>query len=326
MKGKVIPDPQNPEHNLIEECLSAVLQADGGLRVADPYSPDKSEAERLSLKANSSPNFLFASRRAPRPRFDSADLMQHLRSTYSACKTRPLEVYADDLLWLTQQWQSVFPDSRPVLSVIRDYHVLVRLKRLNEDQTEIQTDIDEYKALVLGEEEQAEKQYCVLLEALRIVSALAAKFKLVKTHQFAYRLTNRAMNLKVLDLVAMNDSLYTMETLWFALMKDEPPVEAQLELGAKSFAEILVAATEEVVQQAATLNWHLTRQSSLKTGSLEAQKKQEAGAQSLHVRSVFVRCFKPDPAEERVFRLKNLIANFDAAYRQFEKALLCSFL
>ena len=323
---KVNPSSLHPKHYSAEACIPAELQAKSKLMVPRSPSTSKSDYEKFPLKEASSNSLFLVARQPLRPRFESADLLRNLKTIHFERKSQSLDYYAEKLLQLTQQWKSVFLESRPVLTAIQKYHVLVRLKWLSVTDPADQAAIEEYKTLVAGD--LIEEQYCVLQEALRVIGGLAARFRIVRPHQFSYRLASRAMNLKVLDLQAMNEDLYTVETLWFALMSSEHPVEAQLSLAAKSFAEVLLTATEDVFQQAVALNWEGNLQLTMRTANLSDPEKSDEplSAKKLEVRSVLIRCFKPDQREEEVLKLKRLLVSFHAAYHQFEKELLCSFV
>ena len=58
-----------------------------------------------------------------------------------------------------------------------------------------------------------------------LLNNLAIKYGLINLYDYSYRLSDRSLNVRLLDLQEMNKEFFTVETIWLAVMVEKYPLK-----------------------------------------------------------------------------------------------------
>ena len=67
-------------------------------------------------------------------------------------------------------------------------------------------------------------------------------------------MTGRGLNVKMLDLEAMNQNIFTLETLWFSIMAHNPPLNRYLDDTIRQYAFLLQRITMDTIYYMLRMN------------------------------------------------------------------------
>lgn len=222
------------------------------------------------------------------------------------------------------------------------FHHIYRLKEQEEklSQFEIQTlnsNLDE----TISALPKIFKEYELLKDTLSLISSLAVKWNAVNVNNYAFRMSGRTMNIKVLDLKELNSDLFTVETIWLATMIKEEPFSKIIDDQVAQYGYLLCQITPKLINSILSLNQHCNMTETTSIAGLVAAKKPKVARfsgvdpdyesevvayQRMKLKRGFLSFCIRDRDLKNVKEIKNMIEDFENVYRNFEESLMICIL
>lgn len=225
---------------------------------------------------------------------------------------------------------------------IENIHHIFRLKSIEDtlsysQRNSLNVNLD----VILNNNPRAYNEYELFGETLKFVSALAVKWGIINIDNYAYRLTGRGLNVKLLDLHELNKDIFTMETLWLSLMIHREPLCKIVDDQIIQFSYILNDLSCRLINQFLSLNQNSEFNEVESIAALVASKKPEVSKftgiepnfdveiveyQSLKLnRGIFSMCSSKKELKF-INTIKGMLVDFEDVYRQFERSLMTNLL
>ena len=191
------------------------------------------------------------------PRYTPSELRTQLEDKYVSprqkqAKLAPFEHYECLLYELNARWNNL---GCKLGATSIQLHYVFRLKQVEQALTlEDLGILNDELEFYLSTHPTLYTEYSLFSDCLGLISALAVRYKVLKMHELAYRLTDRALNIQLLDLKELNADFYKVESLWLATKIHDQPFEALTSEHAKQAAFILVEIMEELLGFLSSLN------------------------------------------------------------------------
>jgi hypothetical protein len=276
-----------------------------------------------------------------KPRFNAAYISEIFDSMVAEVKIKLLEEYEIMLYDLCRDY-SVNLNSKDLdMQSIASLHHLVQLNRSKNVLSYQQASTLEARIedVLLGNT-SALAEYELVKSAMELMSALVVKWGLVQMDLYNYRVIGRCLNVRLLDLAAMNKQLMTLDTVWFIFTINDPPLSALIDEATRQYARVLYR------QLLSVLNYLLAANSIADFDSSPSIEKAVAANSKTYAKRFEVE-FEPDdkltpyqklakpgmtffckkkPEELMMINLKQQIADFELAFRTFEKSLISRLL
>lgn len=220
-------------------------------------------------------------------------------------------------------------------------HHIYQLKqqedKLNEEEL---LQLNQNLETVLMDHPTAWAEYSMFKDSLELLSCLLVKWNIVSLDDYAYRLTGRGVNVKMLDLLTMNSNFMTVETLWFTIISQTLPLKDFLDESIKQYSSILQTQTLKTIKFLLRMNQCDFAQVPSIEGLIASRKKflvdkknmqPDFNAESIEYQRLrqptgfLAKCFKTS-TQQKAVALKDLLSGMELAYRSFERALIGNLL
>ncbi|CAG9332783.1 unnamed protein product [Blepharisma stoltei] len=277
-----------------------------------------------------------------RPRFDSECITDTIEAKIKEIKKIPMDYYEVVLYDLCRKYNTQLSGFKVSPVSISTIHHVYRLKSIEqtlscEQKSNLKFDLDSLLNSRLG----VYQEYLLFAETLKFISAVAIKWGVINIDNYAYRITGRGLNIKLLDLHEINSDFFTMETLWLSMMTDREPLRTVVDDEVSQYASLLANIACQLVNDFLSLNQNCDFERVESIASLAAAKTPEITQytgieanpnaesidyQTLRFKSnIFCFCIKK-PQIQIIKSIKNLLIDFETVYRQFEKNLMANIL
>jgi hypothetical protein len=277
-----------------------------------------------------------------KPRFNAAYISEIFDSMVAEVKLKLLEEYEVMLYDLCRDYSVNLNCKDLDMQSIASLHHLVQLNRSKNVLSYQQASTLEARIedVLLGNT-SALAEYELVKSAMELMSSLVIKWGLVQMDLYNYRVIGRCLNVRLLDLAAMNKQLMTLDTVWFIFTINDPPLSALIDEATRQYARVLYR------QLLSVLNYLLAANSIADFDSNPTIEKAVAANSKIYARKLEVE-FEPEdklvpyqkltkpsgmmlfckkkPDELMMINLKQQIADFELAFRTFEKSLISRLL
>ncbi|CAG9330925.1 unnamed protein product [Blepharisma stoltei] len=277
-----------------------------------------------------------------RPRFDSAAITEAIETKIQEIKNTPLDYYEIVLYELCKKFNLELSSSCLSSKSISKIHHVYRLKSM-EDELSIsqRNSLNANLEAILDSHPRTYNEYILFAETLKFISAMAIKWGIVSIDNYAYRVTGRGLNVKLLDLKEINNDIFTMETLWLALMVYREPLSKIADDQVNQYAMLLNDTICKLVNEFLSLNRNCDFEAVKSIAGLVASKNPEVTKytgvepdynstlveyQRLKLkRGVWSLCLSKNDVN-LIKSIKELLTDFEIVYRQFERSLMTNLL
>lgn len=257
--------------------------------------------------------------------------------TLACINEHPIEYYESLMYDTTRFFALELGGELPKLEAIEMYHPI---KKLQEKLDEIGE--GDRGVLMQATEDLIEKHtftqldYKFLTMAMELISGLLVKWKLIHSYEYTYRNREAVFSSKLIDIVAINRSIVSMEVLYFASIANKSPLANSLHQTVKQYASLVLGNVYTLMEAILSLtNANFSKVSSI-SGYLAAMNNQLAlkygfvpdyttSRPEFHRLSLKTGCLAlcMSSSKERInLALKNRLIEFEMAYRYFETVLI----
>lgn len=274
------------------------------------------------------------------PRFDTIRLKEALKEATENEKRMPYAYYEVKVCECLATARKVGWEEDINLKALQLHHLLELRQCMSEltadEVLNYESQMQEMKQI----HPQIERQYDLIKELLHIASGLAVKYGVFGRDLYNYRCAGRCVCVHVLDMEKFNSDVYTIDLLWFTNAVYMEPFESVIEDCVREFGKVLMKSTidlfacilsqnEEPPTNIDRLKGALSRQDRQLEELLHWVPDEEAVAlpEFAHLKqpNFFLRmCARR--GSRKLTQLMRLLKEFDAVYRQFEKALIANFI
>ena len=275
------------------------------------------------------------------PRFDSVRLKAMLTETTDEEKVMPFEYYEVKACECLLEARKVGWEEDINLKALQLHHLLELRQFLGELTPDEVLNYESQKQEMEQIHPLVERQYDLIKDLLHLASGLCVKYGIFSRDQFNYRCSGRCVCVQVLDLEKFNSDIYTIELLWFTNAVYMEPFESVIEDCVREFGKVLLKCTIDLFACILSLNTDPPDSIDQLKGYLTLKNPRLADI--LHWETVestseipeFTRLKVPNNClfricamrgKRKVKQLIRMLKEFDAVYRQFEKALIANFV
>lgn len=277
-----------------------------------------------------------------KPRFNANYISETFDSMVAEVKLKLIEEYEVLLYDITRDYVVNLGSKDLDMQSIASLHHLVQLNRSksvlsNQQASTLEARIED---VLLGNT-SALAEYELVKNSLELISALVIKWGLIQLDMYNYRVIGRALNVRLLDLAAMNKQLITLDTIWFIFTINDPPLVALIDEATRQYARVLYRQLLSVLNYLLAVNSNCdfettpTIEQAVAANSKIYVKRFEVEVnpddklipyQRLNKPGGMLLFCKKKPEELMMINLKQQIADFELAFRTFEKSLISRLL
>jgi len=274
------------------------------------------------------------------PRFDTHRLREVLREATETEKRMPYAYYEIKVCECLATARKVGWEEDINLKSLQLHHLLELRQCLSELTPDEVLNYESQKQEMEQIHPQIERQYDLIKNLLHIASGLSVKYGVFSRDQYNYRCAGRCVCVHVLDMEKFNADVYTIDLLWFTNAVYMEPFEAVIEDCVREFGKVLMKSAIDLFGSILSQNEEPPPNIESLKGALSRQDKQLE--ELLHwvpdeeatVLPEFARLKLPNflfrmcamRGSGKLTQLLRLLKEFDAVYRQFEKALIANFI
>jgi hypothetical protein len=258
-------------------------------------------------------------------------------------RAEPIQVSEVALYRITKDYRSHFEGAELTIGHLASIHHIYKLQQMEPELApdEISTfNLNLHQ--VLSRDPNIQLEHKLYFDIAALVSSLSVKWGIVKFKRFSYRYASRVADVKLLDMSKLNEDVYTVETLWLAVMLSYSPLNHIVDRNVIQYGEVLRRAMDDVIGAIVQLNSEADFERTPSLEPLYAAKYPKIA--ELHnweadptadeptkyhtlsqAEGVIAKCFCGRHQKVNN-QLKSIIAIFDKSYRTFERELIAFFL
>ncbi|CAG9323662.1 unnamed protein product [Blepharisma stoltei] len=269
------------------------------------------------------------------PQFNDKIIIEKVLHYIRNTKTS-VEAYEIRLYELCKRKQAEVGNKPINCDTIEIIHPLMKLKKNIGLMSDIQSEkLNKSFKEELENNPDIVTEYNILRKTIKFCSDFIAKFTLFKIDNYNYRTSGRSMNIKPLDLMELNKSLLTTETIWLSFAIKHQPLKLIADEATIQYSLILQSALNKVLEYIYNLNqvdfkaypifpdrsnrWTWKKSTNRFPNNKEVNHLE---FQKLKMPCTLFGLSRLSPQENRALTLKSLIKEVEVAYRTFEKALI----
>ena len=272
------------------------------------------------------------------PKFRGDLLRKRLSKSISKIKSAPIEHYEIKLYKLTNLFYEYLGGIWFDLDFFEEAHYLVCLQRKNYDLNYSDKSLlDEMLTGISIRDPYVFQKYKLVSGMLNFCGSLLVKWKLFKIDRYDFRYNGRTLNVKVVNLESLNNSVLSLDTLWLAWGLFQEPLVRIAQPPLLEMAKLLRAAVSDIFAVLLMLNSYSP---TYKIKKIVAYKSEEYRAYKSSIipeentenyehqklryeRGFLARCFHSNPVLENVY---SKMIELEMIYHSFEKELIKSLL
>jgi hypothetical protein len=281
-------------------------------------------------------NFSEEARFVQPPEHLPENLQRLLESTIAQADAHPIEYYEALLYDITCLFSIHLGGALPKMESIEMFHPLRKLQESQEDMTdEERVAMEAAIERLLEHNAFAQLDYRLLSMMTELVSGILVKWRLVRQYEYAYRFREAVFCSKLLDIKAVSKNIISMEVLYFACIVDKPPLNACIHQTVRQYSVMVLDSVLSLLNSLLLLtdaDFHKVPSISGYFAAHNANLAEKYGVTpnfsmkakpEYHALSLRSRCLCISNANEKKNNaLKELLTEFEIAYRYFESVLV----
>lgn len=270
--------------------------------------------------------------------FDPDSLKHTLKSKISEISSSPIEYEEIKLYSLTRFFYTYLGGIKFDIDVIGKLHHLICLQKIKYTLSSIElTNLNNQMNELTSQDSYIFQKYKLLSKMLDLCGRLVVKWGIFHSKNYEFRYSGRGLNVKLLDLEKISNSILSIDTFWFAFGVFENPLSHLSEPFLLEAAKLLRHSASELFFNMLSLNnpnpnykiKEYTAYESLKYKRFNSEVIPEINTEDFKHQSLrfnkgfFSKCFRSDSVLEQIHEK---LAEFELVFREFEKELIITLL